>query len=462
MSGKILIVDDVATSRIVLKVQLSASFYNIVVAESGARAIELARREQPDIVILADTLADMPVADLLGALRTHPSTAWSTLIVNCQSFDRIRRARLLSAGADDIFARGQPEVLLLSRLRSLLRARGTEDELRMREGTLRGLGIEEPAPAFEAPGRVTLVTRRSATSLDWYNALSRMTRHRYLPQPIAEALRWTHTTEPADVFVIDLDGNDKKSVLRLVADIRSRSDVRHAEVLLVTADHHHPVLADALDLGASAAMSHGFDPRETLLRLDALIRRKRNVERLRRSLEDGLRASVTDPLTGLYNRRYVMPHLERLLSGAHEGRRRFAVVLADLDHFKSVNDRFGHNAGDVVLLAVADLLRDNLRARDLVARFGGEEFLIVMPDTGRAEAELVAERLRKRLEEMPIPLPDRAERLFATMSMGICVATPAPDQSPERAATATIDRADRALYAAKNAGRNTVVMAEDD
>lgn len=125
-----------------------------------------------------------------------------------------------------------------------------------------------------------------------------------------------------------------------------------------------------------------------------------------------------------------------------------------------VNDTYGHPAGDAVLMMVSDLLRDNLRARDLVARFGGEEFLIVMPDTGPAEAQIVADRLRRRLAEAPIAVPGREERIQVTVSMGACVEKADPAARSPEIVERMIDRADRALYAAKDAGRNTISMAD--
>jgi len=459
MPGRILIVDEVATSRIVLKVQLSASFQDIHQAASATSALEMAERLCPDLVLFSDRLPDMTAFAFVARLRESPGGRRASLVALMGESDRTARARILSAGADDVFARSQPQLLLLSRLRCLMRGRGTEEEIRLREDTGHALGLGEAPAAFERPGVVSLVTHRSATALDWHNALSRLSRHRFLPMPLSEALRWSGTGAPADVFAIDLDGTERRSVLRLITDIRSRSEARHAEILLITADHLNPTLADALDLGASAVMPHGFDPREGLLRLDVLLRRKQAAERLWRSLEDGLRASMTDALTGLHNRRYALPHMDRLAANAAARGRDFAVILADLDHFKQVNDHHGHSAGDAVLMAVADLLRDNLRARDLVARFGGEEFLIVMPDTGRAEAQIAADRLRARLEARAIGVPGQEVPIRVTMSMGICVARPKPEDQPTMVVQQMIDAADRALYEAKHSGRNRITLA---
>jgi two-component system cell cycle response regulator len=135
--------------------------------------------------------------------------------------------------------------------------------------------------------------------------------------------------------------------------------------------------------------------------------------------------------------------------------RPFAVMVADVDRFKTVNDTFGHAAGDAVLAEIAARLRDNLRPADMVARFGGEEFLIAMPDTGDASAASAADRLRRIVSDAGIPVPGRPSGLAATISIGVAVAEPGRDP----ALADLIDRADRALLEAKAEGRNQVSLA---
>ena len=153
--------------------------------------------------------------------------------------------------------------------------------------------------------------------------------------------------------------------------------------------------AMALDLGANDILAEGFPSGELAIQVRTQLRRKADAARLRASVRDGLKLAVTDPLTGLYNRRYAMSHLGRIAEQAARSGRSFTVMVADIDRFKAINDTWGHAAGDSVLVQVARILPDNLRAVDLVARIGGEEFLVVMPDTEEAEARLAAERLRR-------------------------------------------------------------------
>ncbi|MCA0920112.1 diguanylate cyclase [Pseudooceanicola nanhaiensis] len=458
---KVLIIDGSTMSRLGLKARLSMTYPDVVEADSADAALQALRDgPPPDLIVLTDGGLCRPAADLLTEIRASPAGRHAAVVMLTHATDSLSRVRLLEAGADDVAPRTEAEGRFYARMRGLLRARAAAEELRLRDATGVMLGMAETAEEFRPaprPAQVTIVAQDRATAVVWQAALSQRAPHAYQPLSMSEALRWAAPMATGEIFVIDLDAVEPKQVTVLISDIRSREDTRHAEVLVVTREPDNPAAGDALDLGAGALMSDGFDPAEMLLRLGVLMRRKRTAEALRRRLADGMRASVTDALTGLYNRRYALPHLHKLAAGAALSGTHFAVIVADIDHFKSVNDRFGHAGGDIALVAVADLLRDNLRAADTVARIGGEEFLILMPDAGRAEAAIASERLRRRVAETPIHLPGQAAPLHCTISLGITLATGA-DGEDGCAVDRLLARADRALYAAKAAGRDRVLF----
>lgn len=156
-----------------------------------------------------------------------------------------------------------------------------------------------------------------------------------------------------------------------------------------------------------------------------------------------------DPLTGLANRRALEDNLTRAMSFARRWKQPLTMIMADLDHFKNVNDEFGHLTGDQVLVSFAQLLKVSCRMEDLVTRFGGEEFLLVLPATAAYQGGILASRLRVELEHstMPVPIP-------VTASFGVTQF--APDDTKED----FINRADQALYLAKEAGRNRIEIVE--
>ena len=262
--------------------------------------------------------------------------------------------------------------------------------------------------------------------------------------------------------MIGLNGRTASEGLRLLADLRANPTTRHAGVLAVLEDDARTLAADALDLGAGDLMVHGFEPRELALRLKSQIAQKQTHDRLRTSVEKGLRAAVIDPMTGLFNRRYAIPYLSRVISQHIKGGRSFAVMLADLDHFKAINDRFGHVAGDAVLTEAAHRLKNDLRAEDLIARIGGEEFLIVLPDASKKDAQIAAERLRKRIDATAFVLPEGAGTTHVTVSIGvavICQGVLRPHSGGDTTTT-LLKLADDALYGSKGAGRNQVTLVD--
>lgn len=181
----------------------------------------------------------------------------------------------------------------------------------------------------------------------------------------------------------------------------------------------------------------------------ALVRHELELER-NRLMAELRELSITDPLTGVGNRRFFMDHLRQELDRSERTRRPFSLLMIDLDHFKVVNDRFGHQSGDEVLRRCAENFRRHTRKTDFVARYGGEEFCIILPETGPEQARFVAEKLRRAIESQC----EQAE-ILVTISVG--VATWRPGDLPDE----ILRRADRAMYRAKELGRNRVVSFEE-
>jgi two-component system cell cycle response regulator len=455
MTSRILIVDPVPTNRIVLRVKLASAYYDVVQAESGDSALKALHRMRPDLVIAANALTDMTGQAFCADLKRHPFGRDVPVILVHNDADPAERLACLAAGADDIVPRPIDELVLLARLRSLLRARDTEAEIALRDDMRRTLGLSEAPEGFAAPGLIALVppSGREDTLAPILAALRERLRDRVISLPPDAALRIAGPVP--DVFVLlDCLGGGGEA-LSLLPQLRSDTGSRHAGLIYVADPERRRDAAAALDMGANDLLAVGPDPDELALRLRKLVARKRMADRLRETVRDGLRAAVTDPLTGLYNRRYIVPYVARIADRARAQCKPFALLLADVDYFKAVNDRYGHAAGDFVLRAVADRLRDSLRAADLVGRYGGEEFVAVMPDTNRTAAHRAAGRLCQAVSRSPVVLPDGVA-VSVTVSIGVAIGGP----DGARPAQALIDCADRALYAAKDSGRNRVILAD--
>ena len=209
----------------------------------------------------------------------------------------------------------------------------------------------------------------------------------------------------------------------------------------------------ALRLGGHDYLRKPPEPAELLARVNAALRVKALQDELRARAAELDRVSRTDHLTGLYNRRHVEEHLRMLGSGARRHGKPLTVLVIDVDHFKDVNDTLGHTAGDEVLQEVADRLQATLRAEDVLGRWGGEEFLLVLPDTGAAAAISLGERLRELVRSAPVS--SSKGDVTVTISVGGASA-----ESPGEHDLVLL--ADQQLYAAKDAGRDRVLVVRSE
>lgn len=463
MQGKILILDAIATNRIVLKVKLASAYYHVLQAASLAEAELLARDHVPDLILTALSLPDGTAMDFCARLRASPRTEHIPIMAIGSRPQADIRITALQAGVQDVLLKPLEDSLLLARVRSLIRAHNAAAEWQMRDDTSRALGMAETAAEFSPPEHVVLISADRPAALDWARQLRPALGCALSVELPEETLRQRHVTGVAKTFVLVLppDPIRANEALRLISTLRANASTRHAGVMVIQSLADPSIGGNVLDLGADDLMTDGFEPDELALRLSKLMRRKRMAEQLRATVRTGLQAAVFDSLTGLHNRRYAMPHLTRIAEHADATGRGFAVMLADLDHFKQINDIHGHAAGDAVLVETAKRLRSNMRAMDMVARIGGEEFLLVMPATSLAEARAAALRLCNDIGSKPFDVPGCSAPIQVTVSIGMAIggAKPRAEGNPPRSGEALLNEADKALYSAKVHGRNQVTLS---
>ncbi|MCX7684629.1 MAG: PleD family two-component system response regulator [Acetobacteraceae bacterium] len=446
MTARILVVDDVPANVRLLAARLSAEFYEVASASSGPEALLKAASWNPDIILLDVMMPGMDGYEVCRELKRDKATAHIPVVMVTALNDRQERIRGLEAGADDFLSKPVDDATLFARLRALLRVKQVEDAWRMRAEAARELGLSEPADAAAstAGAFAVVVPGTEADRGALADILSRegMTVEEANGQEDALALL---ADRDADLIILGL-GPDGGQSLRFASRLRADSVLRDVPLLLVADQAQKPLVLRGFDLGANDHVFRPVDPAELLARVRNQVRRRRTQEMLRADLDRSLELAVTDSLTGLRNRRYAMRHLDGLMrsSGA-------TAMLIDVDRFKSINDRFGHAAGDAVLREIADRLRAHVRAADLVARIGGEEFLVVAAGTSGETGVCVAERLRQVVAERPVQIPDG--EIPVTVSIGIAEA------QPGTRADMLLRRADDALYRAKENGRNRVEAA---
>ena len=461
MHGKVLVLDPIATNRILLKVKLAACHYDVLQAGSIGEAMKIISASMPELILTATSLPDGDPMYLLSKMRTVGAAGTVPIIAITSSGESGERLRLLAAGYDDVIEKPVDDALLLARARSLSRAYASASEWKLRDGTSRALGFADPAQEFGAAQKIKLVVREADRIKPWLPGLAtRLSAGVELCQP-EHVLSSDAGTATSDCFVLVIEPGGGAEMLGLLATIRSNANTRHSAVLVVQTQDDPSLGAHLLDTGANDLMRFQADPSELALRLETLLSRKKLTDALRDTVRSGIEAAVIDPLTGLHNRRYAMPHLARISERAVETGKPFAVLVADMDHFKHINDAYGHAAGDAVLIETAERLKGNLRALDLVARIGGEEFLVVLPGADLDDAKQAATRLCQVVRSAPFDVPGHSSGIDATISIGMTVCDPASRRSMTLQMTpdALLDRADKALYDAKAEGRNRVTLS---
>ncbi len=453
MTARVLVVDDLPANVKLLEARLSAEYFDVTTAYSGEEALTMCERAECDIVLLDVMMPDMDGFEVCRKLKSNPATHHIPVIMVTALDQPSDRVRGLEAGADDFLTKPVTDVALISRVRSLARLKMVTDELRMRAVTSKEIGIQSPERAAVAEtgrqGRILIVDDRASS----YERIVKMLSGEHTVDVEAdpnEAL--FHAAEGNyDLLIVSLEMKNFDG-LRLCSQVRALERTRNMPILAVAEADNNQRLVRGLEIGVNDYLIRPIDKNEMLARVRTQIKKKRYTERLRDNAQLTVEMAITDALTGLHNRRYMETHLATLVEQAAARGKPIAVLVLDIDHFKAVNDSHGHDAGDDVLREFALRIRKAIRNIDLACRYGGEEFVIVMPETDVAVATMVAERLRRRIASEPFAIQDGTRNLDVTISIGIAAL-----DGPGDNAAAILKRADTALYRAKRDGRNRVV-----
>jgi two-component system cell cycle response regulator len=452
MTARVLVVDDIPANVKLLEARLSAEYFDVVTAVSGNEALAICERAECDVVLLDVMMPDMDGFEVCRRLKSGPATHHLPVVMVTALDQPSDRVKGLEAGADDFLTKPVSDVALIARVRSLARLKMMTDELRMRAVTSRDIGIESPEREALAEvgrnGSILIVDDRAASSERLLGMLSGEHTAAIQADP-NEAL--FHAAEGSyDLLIVSL-ALENFDGLRLCSQLRSLERTRNVPILAIADADNNTRLVRGLEIGVNDYLSRPIDKNELLARVRTQIRKKRYTERLRDNVQMSIEMAITDALTGLYNRRYMETHVGTLVEQAASRGKPLTVLVLDIDYFKSINDSWGHDAGDDVLREFAVRIRKSIRGIDLACRYGGEEFVVVMPETDMAVATMVAERLRRRIASEPFPIQQGARSIEVTISIGIAALGRGED------AAAVVKRADQALYRAKRDGRNRVV-----
>ena len=454
MTARILVVDDIPANVRLLEARLTAEYFEVATATNGFDALEICETDKIDVVLLDVMMPGMDGFEVCRRLKSSKSTTHIPVVI-ATALDQVSdRIRGLEAGADDFLTKPVNDMQLVTRIRSLVRLKMLTDELRLRAVTTRGIGLEDlmrgnSPTAQTGKQRVLMIDERASS----YERLRKM---------LSDVAMVDVATDPQSGFlqaaenpyecVIISTGFSNYDPLRISSQLRSLDRTRYLPIILIAEPGEEERIMRGLDIGINDYLVRPIDRQELIARLNTQTKRKMYNDALRENVTNTIEMAVTDGLTGLHNRRYLDNHLKKLFDRANGRKAPLSIIMTDLDHFKAINDTYGHDGGDEVLRQFADRLRKNIRGIDLICRFGGEEFVIIMPDTDASIAAKVAERIRVENETIPFLIDNGNTSIRVTASAGVTGLEFGSDT-----VESLMKRADLALYEAKSEGRNRVV-----
>jgi two-component system, cell cycle response regulator len=451
MTARVLVVDDILANVKLLEARLSAEYFDVLTANSGHEALDVLARERVDLVLLDVMMPGIDGFETCRRIKADAKMRHVPVVMVTALDQPSDKVQGLEAGADDFLTKPVDDVALITRVKNLTRLKVLNDEMLVRTSTSKQFGgnAGDNADWSQAGvnGRILVVDDHPRSAQRIVEALSRI--HSATIEGDQQAALLRLAEQPFDLLIVSLSLAEADG-LRLCSQVRSIERTRNLPIIILMELGDEARLLRGLDMGVNDYLVRPLDRNEMLARVRTQVTRKRHSDFLRNRIEESVEMAITDGLTGLHNRRYMETHLKTLVETARKSGRPLSVLVADIDFFKKVNDSYGHDAGDDVLREFAARFRRNTRGIDLACRLGGEEFVIIMPDTDIGRAFQVGERLRACIAAEPFDIQNDIS-LRVTASVGISAF-----EKSDTPAT-LFKRADQALYAAKREGRNRVV-----
>ncbi len=454
MTARVLVVDDILANVKLLEARLTAEYFEVLTAYSGQEALDVLARDSVDVVLLDVMMPGMDGFEACRRIKANPHTHHIPVIMVTALDQPSDKIQGLESGADDFLTKPVDDIALVTRVKNLARLKTLNDEMLMRASTSRQLGLAENDALEKAlsgrSGRLLVVEDHPRSGARLLEPLAKV-HDTFIEQDPQRALMMLAEYD-FDVALVSLSLS-RSDGLRLCSQLRSLERTRHLPIIMLVEQGEEARLLRGLDMGVNDYLIRPIDKHELLARVRTQIKRKRHSDYLRNRIEETVEQAVTDPLTGLHNRRYMESHLDTLVREAVRAGRNLSVLVADIDFFKHVNDTYGHDSGDTVLREFANRMRRNTRGIDLACRLGGEEFVIIMPDTEMGRAYQVGERLRACIASEPFVINSELA-IRVTTSVGLSTLEHT-NETPQT----LFKRADQALYSAKRSGRNRVNAA---
>ena len=455
MTAQILVVDDVPANIKLLEAKLTSEYYEVITATDGFEALEKAKTFKPDLMLLDVMMPGMDGFEACQKLKNDPELSHIPVVMVTALSEKSDRLKGLEAGADDFITKPINDMALFARVKSLVRIKTLLDELRLRDKTSMQMGID----ANENNSFISDVSGAKVLLID-----DDVVQAKQIISKLNETYKTEFVEDPEQAFDVAKSGDfdvilistllSDADGLRLASHIKSYEATRNVPILVFVDEEDKNIMFKALEMGISDYLTVPVDRNEMAVRVRTQIRRKKYQEALKSQYQKSVSMALTDGLTGLYNRHYLNVHLGNMVKQSHKNSKNLALMILDMDHFKEVNDTHGHDVGDMVLKQLATMIIGTARSTDLVARFGGEEFVVLMPETDPLAALGAANRVREVVETTPFII-GADKTIHRTLSIGVASLVLEGKDSQED----LLKRADEALYMAKNSGRNNVKVS---
>ncbi|NRB03301.1 MAG: GGDEF domain-containing protein [Rhodobacteraceae bacterium] len=473
MRGHILLIDPVMTRRIMTSAMLVGEHYTIQAVGSCNSATSALGSDHFDFVICTERPTGGTIEDVATTLTRSSINAKTPMLAisDPECPFPARSAATLCIAA--IIPANHIADLLVPWLSNLTRAAADVSEWDAQSHVCQGFGLFDAPATFDArrPSlqrcNVAVVCSDATQGAELVQSLNKFPKTSAHVWDPSRSWKVADPKMMPDVFVLSAcSGDDLPAVPKLLTALQSHLSTRKASVVaLVKGSQDHSALsiwaADLLDKGIDDVLWGDLDNRALYQRLQHAASKHVQRDQMRKATHGRVAEAIRDPLTGLFNRRYISEFLQHSLSDAETNNEPLSVLLADIDHFKRVNDTYFHAAGDAVIRDVANRLRANLRDSDPLSRFGGEEFLAILRNASFDQAERAAQRIKHAIRSEKFALPDHAAEIQITVSIGVSVFVPEPRTAPAKAPSSDqlIAQADRSLYNAKALGRDRIELA---
>jgi|GEM_PF-69355 len=455
---KILIVDDDPLNVKLLKAKLTSNIFVTIEAYSGQECLDIVNRELPDIILLDLMMPGIDGFEVTRILKSSEKTKLIPIIHITALDSHEDKAKALEVGADEFLNKPINTKELMIRIRSLLRLRNYQQQLYTRKQSEMHFITDEfndHEICNNMPRCTVLVADPNQKDVEFLKDTLR---------PYCNELLVTHSGKDAvslaesrsidivflEIPLSDLNGHE------VCKQLKKMDKTRNIQVITITSQADLETKVKSLEYGTDDYLVKPVNRLELQARIKSSIKKKAYLDILVSKYEAAFNTSITDHLTGLYNNAFFQHYINLELRRCVEQKNHLALMMIDIDNFKQINDKYGHQTGDAVLKTIADSIRANVREIDVCARYGGEEFVVVLPYADQCNGTGIAERIRKAIEgkQYGDGVPGGIGPITVSIGISVC-------PSDTEKVNELIHVADMAMYEAKHRGKNQIVCVQN-